>query len=84
MSSNKRERIQDAWPDQEFLFADGLDAAILGVCDQTQRIIYSKRKVLRILERQGLSWEDAREHFDFNIAAAFVGEQTPIWLDDEF
>ena len=26
-------------------------------------------------------WTDAREHFEFNVVGAYVGEGTPLWLD---
>ena len=29
-----------------------------------------------------MDYEEAIEYFDFNIQAAYVGEQTPIWCMD--
>jgi hypothetical protein len=34
------------------------------------------------MERDGMSYEDATEFFEFNIAGSYVGEATPIWVDD--
>ncbi len=31
----------------------------------------------------GMNMEDAYEYFDFNIRCAYVGEQTPIWCNDD-
>jgi hypothetical protein len=28
--------------------------------------------------------EDAIEHFQFNVAGAWVGEKTPIWCEDSY
>jgi len=28
--------------------------------------------------------EDAYEHFEFNVKGSYVGEQTPIWCEDDF
>ena len=30
-----------------------------------------------------MSHEEAVEYFDYNIAGAFVGDQTPVFLQDE-
>jgi hypothetical protein len=64
------------------LFADGLDDAIIGIEEASMRIIYSVRKVIDILMAEGMTEEDAHEHYSFNIGGAYVGEQTPIWCDD--
>lgn len=60
------------------------DEAILGVAAQAGRstyvVIYDVGRVLKVLERE-MSYDEAREYFDFNVACAYVGEQTPIYLD---
>jgi hypothetical protein len=63
---------------QTTLFADGFDEAIIGLEYNTNRVIYSVEKCIEIL-REDMSWEDAMEHFNFNVAGAYVGEQTPIF-----
>ena len=46
--------------------------------------VYDKEKCLEILtERDGMSWEEAVEYFDFNVAGAWVGESTPVFLETE-
>lgn len=71
---------------ESLTFADGFDSAILGVHDNftpKPRVIYSRSKCISILiDRDGMSYEDAAEFFDFNISGAYVGEDTPIWCDD--
>jgi hypothetical protein len=69
------------YEDAAFLKADGFDEAIIGVDEQTMRLIYSVSKVLAILG-QDMSEDEAQEYFDFNIARAYMGEQTPIWCQD--
>lgn len=66
----------------ETLFADGLEEALVGVGTQfnKQIAVYSKSKVLDILQ-QYMTVEEAEEYFDFNIAGAYVGEHTPVFLD---
>jgi hypothetical protein len=65
------------------LLADGLDDAFLGIGYQFNKAfaVYDQDKVISILmERDGMSLEDAREFFEFNIGGAYVGEYTPIFL----
>jgi len=67
----------------EALLADGLEDAIVGY-DTKGRVIYSVGSIIYILvERDGMSYEDASEHFSFNIECAYVGEHTPIYMYEE-
>ena len=66
------------------LTADGFEKALLGVGHQfnTPDAVYSKDRCLHVLmDRDGMSREDAKEYFDFNVAGAWVGEGTPIFMD---
>jgi hypothetical protein len=77
------DKIVSAFEEEEFLRADGLDEAIVGVDYDNMRLIYSVKKVIEILKRD-MNSDDAWEHFAFNIAGAYVGEKTPIWCYDIF
>ena len=84
----KLEIILEQYSDEEFLSADGFDNALIGVAyDKTtsvSRLVYSRSKCLDILmERDGMNFEEAEEFFDFNVEGAYVGEKTPIWVNDE-
>jgi hypothetical protein len=63
----------------------GLEDAIVGIAEEFgngRRVIYSKNKILTILqERDGMSWSESEEYFDFNILGLYAGEQNPIFLD---
>lgn len=76
-------KIINAFEDEQFLIADGLDEAIIGVDYDKFVIIYSVKKVIEVLCRD-MNEEDAWEHFSFNIQGAYVGEKTPIWCYDLF
>jgi hypothetical protein len=67
---------------EEILFADGFDDAIIGVCGLTYRVVYSKVRVIETLMSEDMSEEDAIEHAEFNIFNSYVGEQTPIFMDE--
>jgi hypothetical protein len=79
-----QEAILEQYPDAEFLFADGLDEAILGIDEATMRVIYSVAKCIDVFIGQGMTVEEAYEYFDFNTRGAYMGNQTPIWCDDVF
>ena len=64
------------------LKADGFDNAILGI-DEQNRIIYSVRRCLEILEKD-MSREEALGFFTFNVSSAYVGDLTPIWCWDVY
>jgi len=51
---DKREIIIDKIPNQEFLFVDGFDDAIIGTCEKTDVLIYSTKKIIEILMNEGM------------------------------
>lgn len=81
-----RELLRDMDPDLVFLDPPRVfDGAILGVmerCGSEPVVAYSTKKILLALERGGMESEDALEHFEFNIAGAYVGPRTPMFLCD--
>jgi len=67
----------------EALRADGFNNAILGVCTHFSHevVIYDYEKCVSILmNRDGMTDEDAREHMEYNVCGAWVGENTPVFL----
>ena len=78
------QEIIDCYGDEEFLIADGFDAAVIGVEVHSMRLIYSVSKCIDILIEEGMEHEDAIEHFEYNVSGAYVGEQTPIWCHDNY
>lgn len=71
--------------DETILLADGLESAFMGIGRQFTHpvAIYSYKKSLKCLKGMGMTDEDAEEYFQFNIAGAFIGDQTPVFLQDE-
>jgi len=65
------------------LFSDGLDDAIIGICPDTHRVVYSRTKVIEIFIKDDFMTEDdAIEYAEHNTFSSYVGKQTPIWIDD--
>lgn len=62
---------------------DGLDDAIVGIVEDFHgpRILYSKEKILKILQERDLMAEkESEEFYDFNILGLYAGEQNPVFL----
>ena len=61
---------------------DGYDKAILGLTDNGQ-LVYSKEIMVELLMQDDteLSEEDAWEFLEFNCFCAYVGDQTPIYVN---
>jgi hypothetical protein len=69
------------------LLADGFEEALIGYGYQFNYpiAVYSRSKCMEILMDDGImDYEEAMEYFDFNVAGAYMGESTPVFLDDEF
>jgi hypothetical protein len=78
-----RERIAYDLHDlnEQALLWEGFEEAYLGHlrrCGQPTIAVYDYEKCIRILiERDGMSYEDAVEFFEFNTVGAWAGENTP-------
>ena len=66
---------------EDVIFANGLDEAIIGFEPNLWRVVYSRDKCVEILSQE-MSEEDALEYLEYNTFNAYVGEKTPIWVDD--
>ena len=81
MSEPNKDFIAEMDPETPYMFADGLDEAIIGTW--SEKVVYSENKCVEVLMKtQEWDYETAREWFDFNIACAYVGEHTPIFVSD--
>lgn len=78
----KLERLTADYPEQEFLVADGFDEAIIGVEVTSGRVIYDCGIMVEILTRdEEMTEEDAIEYIDYNIVNAYIGDNTPIFIN---
>ena len=80
-----RKDIEDLYggDEPEMLFADGYDGAIEGVVwdGERTRVVYRMESILEILMDQGMTYDEASEYFDFNVAGSNVGVYTPLYLE---
>ncbi|MEB3198845.1 MAG: hypothetical protein VKP62_16760 [Candidatus Sericytochromatia bacterium] len=67
--------------DPEILQMDGFSLAFIGIeetCGQPARAVYSYERMVELLvERDGLTYEDAVEYVEYNCVGAYVGPRTP-------
>jgi hypothetical protein len=78
-----REQIAEDYPDLLVLEPDYFDAAIIGLAQRIGMdvICYDKEKVLELLcVKEEMTYEDAIEHFEYNIIGSWVGDTTPVFL----
>lgn len=75
------DNIFEYYSNDQFLKIDGHDNALLGVDETTMRLCYSKKLIIENLMND-MSEDDAIEFYEFNINGAYVGEKTPILIND--
>jgi len=81
---NVKEYIEETYPDEAISILIGLDEAFIGVGSSAHRLFacYDSDKIIDILmERDGMTEEEAEEFFDFNIAGLMIGDNTPVLID---
>lgn len=68
---------------EEALFADGLDDALVGftrnACEPC-RAIYDVESCIDILMADGMTYEEAEEYLEFNTLGAYVGPNGPLFI----
>ncbi len=76
-----REEISDQY--DGILFADGFDKACIGVARRCTGDVacYDVEMCIGVLMEDGMTYEDAREYFEYNVVGAFVGEYTPVFVE---
>jgi len=84
LNTSIREHLNDMFEGLLFLSEREFDAAILGVAERigmSPIVAYDTAKIIDILcERDGMEDDEASEFFEFNIAGAYVGDRTPIFI----
>ena len=82
--SKAKEKIIELYSDTEdVLFADGLDDSIIGFDPNLWKVVYSRTKVIQTLvQRDNMSEEEAVEFAEYNTFNAYVGDKTPVWVED--
>jgi len=74
--------IREEYPD--VLLMDGYDDCIVGICTrfgQVPIVAYDKDKVIQKLCKDGMTYEEALEFFEYNQIGAYVGPTTPCFIE---
>jgi hypothetical protein len=82
-SDQKRKLVEEALErlGSDPLYMDGLDDAIIGIAQRSNNphvVAYSEAQILENLMSWGMSHEEAKEYYYFNIVGAWLGQETPI------
>ena len=76
---------EEHYPDDEILLADGFEDAFMGIVESfgsAPKALYNTEACIDALtERDGMSYDEAMEYFNFNVAGAYVGEHTPAFVE---
>ena len=68
---------------EKYIKADGFNSAIVGVDTDACRVVYSKQKMIEYLVLEdGMNIEDAICFLQHNVWGAYIGEHTPLYLED--
>ena len=68
------------------IILDGFNGAIVGITEEfggIKRLLYSKDKILKILQENLMTQSEAEEYYDYNILGLYANNQNPIFLDLE-
>lgn len=72
-------------PKEDMLLADGFEEALIGTARRLngpRLAVYDRTRCIEVLARD-MSYEEAEEFFEFNVAGAWLGEGTPMFIDTD-
>ena len=76
--------LESTSEDEEILLADGFEKAFVGIARQFGKpfAVYDRFKCIHILtDRDGMLLDEAEEYFQYNVEGAYVGENTPAFIE---
>ena len=83
--SERAERLKETISEHnpKALFADGFDESIMGYSSDG-KVVYSVDMIVgTLVNRDGMTPDEAIDYFNFNIECAYYGEYTPIYMYEE-
>lgn len=84
MTGKEKRKIIDE-QEELVILMNGFDDAIIGIVTgfgSERRVCYDYHKVIDILvKRDGMTEEEAVEFHEYNQLGAYVGEQTPVYIE---
>ena len=83
--TDRAERLKETISEHnpEALFADGFDESIMGYSSDG-KVVYSVDMIVgTLVNRDGMTPDEAIDYFNFNMECAYLGEYTPIYMYEE-
>ena len=77
-----REELAERSGNDEMLFADGYDNALIGYTDAGVAVYSIEDIIMIMVNEEEMTEEDALDHFYYNVAGSYVGEYTPIYIHE--
>ena len=68
----------------EMIQMDGYEDCVIGICTrfgQEPILAYDFDKVINKLKKDGMSYEEAIEFWEYNQLGSYVGERTPCFIE---
>jgi hypothetical protein len=79
------ESILEWYPADTFIRFDNLDSAVIGVDSMGLKLIYSKSKIIEVLQNEmEMDETEAHDWYEYNISTMYAGDKTPIICIDDF
>jgi hypothetical protein len=73
--------ILDLFPEDQFLKADGFDDCVIGFEPNSMKLIYNIDKMVKtLMNKDKMSKNIATEFLEFNVFSAYMGDNTPIYI----
>jgi hypothetical protein len=69
--------------DAQLIKAEGFDSAVIGLEQQQMKLVYSVQLCIEILMEEGMSLDDAIDHFEYNVRGS-LGEGSPLFVDTDW
>jgi len=76
--------IDETYPDDKILRMDGFDDCVVGIVNRKMSppiLCYDTEKVIEKMVKEGMTHEEAVEFFEFNQIGAWMGDNTPCFLE---
>ena len=71
---------------ESIIVLQGLSRAVIGVSErwgEIPKLVYDKDIIMDILvNEEGMSEDEAMDHFYYNIMGTYMGEGTPVYITD--
>jgi len=85
VAADALDEVREALAETEALLADGFEGALIGTMRRFNEgpvALYDYDKCIEILmQRDGMSYEEAVEFFEFNTIGAWMGDGTPAFAN---